>query len=243
MDRRGWPDPSLLPYLSNGTYSLQSVATDAANNTDTSEPITVTVNNQPPTVSVLIPSGGASLSGSTALLDASASSAVGIASVTYEVSGNGLTDQVIATGTPTIYGWLAQWNTTAVPNGTYSLASVATDTVAEATTSASVSVTVDNAPPTTAVLIPSTGTTQSGTTAPLDAGSSANVTTLTYELSGGPSNLSDQVIATGTPTIYGWLAQWNTTAVPNGTYSLVSVAAYRNGVSTTSAPVTINVNN
>ena len=239
----GWLAKWNTASVSNGTYSLQSVATDAANNTDTSEPITVTVNNQPPTVSVLIPSGGASLSGSTALLDASASSAVGIASVTYEVSGNGLTDQVIATGTPTIYGWLAQWNTTAVPNGTYSLASVATDTVAEATTSASVSVTVDNAPTTTAVLIPSTGTTQSGTTAPLDAGSSANVTTLTYELSGGPSNLSDQVIATGTPTIYGWLAQWNTTAVPNGTYSLVSVAAYPNGVSTTSAPVTINVNN
>jgi hypothetical protein len=39
------------------------------------------------------------------------------------------------------------------------------------------------------------------------------VTTVTYELSGGPSNLSDQSIATGSPTYYGWLAQWNTTAV------------------------------
>jgi uncharacterized protein YjbI with pentapeptide repeats len=239
----GWLAKWNTASVSNGVYSLQSVATDAANNTDTSEPITVTVNNQPPTTSVLIPSGGASLSGSTALLDASASSKVGIASVTYEVSGNGLTNQVIATGTPTLYGYLAQWNTTAVPNGTYSLASVATDTVAEATTSASVSVTVDNAPPTTAVLIPSTGTTQSGTTAVLDASSSANVTTVTYELSGGPSNLSDQSIATGSPTYYGWLAQWNTTAVHNGTYSLVSVASYLNGASTTSAPVTINVNN
>ena len=227
----------------NGSYSLQSVATDAANNTDASEPITVTVNNQPPTTSVLIPSGGASLSGSTALLDVSASSAVGIASVTYELSGNGLTGQVIATGTPTLYGYLAQWNTTAVPNGTYSLVSVATDTMGEATTSGSVNVTVDNSPPTTAVLVPSTGTIQSGTTALLDASSSANVTAVTYELSGGPSNLSDQPIATGSPTYYGWLAHWNTTAVPNGTYSLVSVAAYRNGASTTSTPVTISVNN
>jgi uncharacterized protein YjbI with pentapeptide repeats len=239
----GWLAKWNTASVSNGAYSLQSVATDAANNTDASEPITVTVNNQPLTTSVLIPSGGASLSGPTALLDASASSAVGIASVTYEVSGNGLTDQVIATGTPTLYGYLAQWNTTAVPNGTYSLVSVATDTLAEATTSASVSVTVDNASPTTAVLIPSTGTTQSGTTALLDASSSANVTTVTYELSGGPSNLSDQPIATGSPTYYGWLAHWNTTAVRNGTYSLVSVAAYLNGVSTTSAPVTINVTN
>ena len=239
----GWLVKWNTASVSNGAYSLQSVATDAANNTDTSEPITVTVHNQPPTTSVLIPSAGASLSGGAALLDASASSALGIASVTYEVSGNGLTDKVIATGTPTLYGYLAQWNTTAVPNGIYSLVSVATDTVAETTTSASVSITVDNAPPTTAVLIPSTGTTQSGTTALLDANSSANVTTVTYELSGGPSNLSDQVIATGSPTYYGWLAQWNTTAVLNGSYSLVSVASYLNGVSTTSAPVTINVNN
>jgi hypothetical protein len=238
----GWLAKWNTASVPNGTYSLQSVATDAANNTDTSEPITVTVNNQP-TTSVLIPSGGASLSGSTALLDASASSAVGIASVTYELSGNGLTDQVIATGTPTLYGYLARWNTTAVPNGTYSLTSVATDTVADATTSASVSITVDNAPPTTAVLIPSTGTTQSGTTALLDANSSANVTTVTYELSGGPSNLSDLPIATGTLTYYGWLAEWNTTTVPDGSYSLVSVASYLNGVRTTSAPVTINVNN
>ena len=47
------------------------------------------------------------------------------------MSGGTLTNQVIATATPTIYGWLAQWNTTTVPNGTYSLESVATDTVAE----------------------------------------------------------------------------------------------------------------
>ena len=239
----GWLASWTTTSVPNGTYTLQSVTTDAAANTDTSEPITVTVNNQPPTTAVLIPSGGANLSGPKALLDASASSAVGIASVTYAVSGNGLTNQVVATGTRTLYGYLAQWNTTAVPNGTYDLSSVATDTVAEVTSSASVTVTVDNPPPTTAVLIPSTGTTQSGTTALLDASSSANVNTVTYELSGGPSNLSHQPIATGSLSYYGWLAEWNTTAVPNGTYSLVSVAAYPNGVSTTSAPVTINVNN
>ena len=239
----GWLASWTTTSVPNGTYALQSVTTDAAANTDTSEPITVTVNNQPPTTAVLIPSGGANLSGPKALLDASASSAVGIASVTYAVSGNGLTNQVVATGTRTLYGYLAQWNTTAVPNGTYDLSSVATDTVAEVTSSASVTVTVDNPPPTTAVLIPSTGTTQSGTTALLDASSSANVNTVTYELSGGPSNLSHQPIATGSLSYYGWLAEWNTTAVPNGTYSLVSVAAYPNGVSTTSAPVTINVNN
>jgi hypothetical protein len=225
----------------NGTYTLQSVATDAAGFTTMSDPITVTVNNQPPTTAVLIPSGGATLSGVITLLDASASSAAGIASVTYEVSGNGPSDQVVATGTPTLYGYLAQWNTTAVPNGTYTLQSVATDTVAEATTSAPVSVTVDNAPPTCAVLIPSNGASQSGTAALLGASASPNVTSVTYELTGG--TLTKQVVATGTPTLYGWLAEWNATSVPNGTYQLNSVASYAGGVRGASTPRTITVSN
>jgi hypothetical protein len=148
---------------------------------------------------------------------------------------------VIATATPTYYGWLVQWNTTSVPNGTYTLQSVATDTVAESAPSAPVTVTVDNPAPSTAVIIPSTGATQSGTSALLDASASANVTSVTFELSGG--TLSDHVIATGTPTYYGWLVQWNTTSVPNGTYTLQSVASYAGGVSGTSQGIMISIAN
>ena len=238
----GWAAKWNTTSVPNGTYMLQSVATDTAASTETSIPITVKVNNPPPpTTAVLIPSGGASLSSATALLDASASSALGIASVSFEVSGNGLSDRVIATATPTLFGYLAQWNTTAVPNGTYDVMSVATDTAARSTTSAPVSVTVDNAPPSTAVLYPSTGATQSGASALLDASASAHVTSVTYELTGG--TLTNQVVATATPTLYGWLAQWNTTTVPNGTYTLHSVASYAGGVSGTSPPTTITVSN
>jgi uncharacterized protein YjbI with pentapeptide repeats len=237
----GWLAKWNTASVPNGTYTLQSVATDADDNSDTSTPITVTVNNQPPVTAVLIPSNGATVSGATALLDASASSAVGIASITFEVSGGTLSDQVIGTATPTIYGYLAQWNTTAVPNGTYSLQSVATDTVAETTTSSPITVTVDNPAPTTTVLIPSNGATQSGTAALLDASASANVTSVKYELTGG--TLTDQVVATATATYYGWLGQWNTTTVPNGTYTLQSVAAYSGGVTGTSPGVTVTVAN
>jgi hypothetical protein len=237
----GWIAKWNTTTLPNGTYKLQSVATDAAHNIYTSEPITVTVNNPPPATAVLIPSGAARVSGPTALLDASASSAAGLPSVTFEVRGNGLTNQVVATGTPTLYGYLAQWNTTAVPNGTYHLVSVATDAVGEATTSAMVRVTVDNAPPSTAVLIPANGASQSGTAALLDASASAHVTKVTYELTGG--TLTDQVVATGTPSLYGWLAEWNTATVPNGTYDLKTVASFAGGVSGMSPPITINVNN
>ena len=89
--------------------------------------------------------------------------------------------------------------------------------------------TVNNPPPTTAVLIPATGSTQSGGTAVLDANASANVTSVKFELTGG--TLNDQVISTASPTIYGWVGQWNTTTIPNGTYTLQSVASYAGGVS------------
>lgn len=219
------------------------MATDTADSFHTSEPITVTVNNQPKTA-VLIPSQDFDVfTGTQSLLDASASSpAFGIASVTFELSGNGLTNQVVATGTPTLYGYVAQWNTFTVPDGTFTLQSVATDTEGQSTTSFGVVVNVGNSSPSTAVLIPATGATQSGTAALLDASASSGVTSVTYELSG--NGLTNQVIATGTLTLYGWLAQWNTTNVPNGTYSLASIASYAGGLSGTSYPrIAITVSN
>jgi uncharacterized protein YjbI with pentapeptide repeats len=226
----------------NGTYSLQSVATDAANNTSTSAPVSVTITNAAPTTTVLLPSNGATVSGST-YLDASATS--GVTNVAYELSGgpSNLSDQVIATAAATYYGWLATWNTTSVPNGTYSLQSVASAGGGPSGTSAAVSITVANTAPTTTVLVPANGASLSGTATVLDASAGSGVTSVTYELSGGPSNLNDQVIATATPTYYGWYAPWNTTSVPDGTYSLQSVAAYSGGVSGTSPPVSVTVAN
>lgn len=61
-----------------------------------------------------------------------------------------------------------------------------------------------------------------------------------FVVSGG--SLSDQVVGTGTPTLYGWLAEWDTTTVPNGTYSLQSVA--QEDVTTVmSPPITLTVQN
>jgi Bacterial Ig domain len=196
-----------------------------------------TGSNPPPSTSVLIPSNGAALSGSTTL-DASASNAT---SVEFRLFGGiyGYNAPVLCTATPTIYGWLCSWNTTTVPNGSYVLLSEAFNSTGS-TYSSGVNITVSN-PPTTSVLIPSNGATQSGTAALLDASASTSVTSVKYELTGG--TITDQVVATATPTYYGWLAQWNTTTVPNGTYTLQSVASYSGGSSASSSPVTITVNN
>ena len=91
----------------------------------------------------------------------------------FELSGGTLSDQVIATATPTLFGWLAKWNTTGVPNGTYSLQSVATDATNNTDASEPITVTVNNQPPTTSVLIPSGGASVSGTTALLDTSASS----------------------------------------------------------------------
>jgi hypothetical protein len=184
----------------------------------------------------LLPSNGAAVSGST-WLDAGASSPVGIASVTFEVSGGSISDKVVSSSGATLYGYIGAWDTTDVPNGTYTLQSVATDTLGQSSTSVPITVTVNNQPPTTSVLIPCDGATQSGTAALLDASASAKVSRVSFELTGG--TLTNQVIAAGFPTLYGWLAEWNTTSVPKGTYTLTSVASYAGGVSGTSPPITI----
>ena len=170
-----------------------------------------------PATSVLAPSSGATLSGHTTL-DASASNAN---TVEFVLSGGSYSNHVIGTATPTIYGWLYNWDTTTVPNGAYTLRSEAFNSTGSAF-SPGVNVTVNNPPPpTTTVLAPSNGASLSGTGASLDA-SASNATRVEFLLFGG--GYWGKVIGTATPTIYGWLFSWNTTSVANGSYVLASEA-------------------
>jgi surface antigen len=192
----------------------------------------------PPTTSVLVPSNGATLSGSTTL-DASASNAT---SVEFWLLGGsyGFSGHLVGTATATIYGWLDSWNTTTVPNGTYLLLSEAFG-AGGSTFSSAVSITVtNNLPPTTSVIIPSNGATLSGTTT-LDA-SASNATSVEFRLFGGSYGLNAPVICTASPTYYGWLCNWNTTTVPNGTYFLAS-EAFGAGGSAFSSGVSVTVKN
>ena len=239
----GWLANWNTTSVPNGTYTLQSVATNAGGVGGTSPGITVSVDNTPPTTAVVVPSNGATLSGSSTTLDATASDIVGVTKVEYHLTGGSLTNAVIARAAPTIYGWLAIWNTTSVPNGTYTLQSVATNAGGVSGTSPGITVNVDNTPPTTAVVVPSNGATLSGSSTALDATASdiIGVTKVEYHLTGG--SLTNAVIARAAPTIYGWLAIWNTTSVPNGTYTLQSVATNAGGVGGTSPGITVTIAN
>ena len=119
------------------------MAYDAGGLSTYSTGITVNVNNPLPSTSVLFPSSGATLSGS-GLLDASASGNVAVTKVEFRLTGGALNNALIATATPTYYGWLAGWNTTTVPNGTYTLQSVAYDASGNSGKSAGVTITVAN---------------------------------------------------------------------------------------------------
>jgi hypothetical protein len=190
-----------------------------------------------PSTNVLLPSNGATLTGSQ-YLDASASDTGGVAKVEFHLTGGTLNNALIATATPTFYGWLAGWNTATVANGTYTLQSVAYDAPGASGTSTGVTITVNN-PPTTTVIIPSNGATLSGTAATLDAIAS-NATSVEFVLFGG--GYWDHVIGTATPTYYGWLYSWNTKTVANGSYVLFS-EAFNSGGSAFSPGVNITVTN
>lgn len=194
-----------------------------------------------PDSNVLVPAPGVTVSGTQVVLDATANG--GTTQLNFELSGGSLSDSVIATvNTESLWGWATTWNSTTVPNGVYDLLAVPVPPV-QVEQSGEISITVNNPAPATAVVLPANNATVSGTTTYFDATASSGVTNVTYELSGGPSDLNDVQVATGTGTLFGWLAVWNTTTVPNGNYTLQSVASYSSGVTGTSAPIGFAVDN
>lgn len=189
---------------------------------------------QAPSTAVLVPANEATVSGAGVVLDAGASA--GVTKVLFELTGGSLSDSVIATAKATEYGWIASWDSTTVPNGSYALQSVATAS-GSSVASSGISITVDNSP-TTNILLPSSGSTLSGSTY-LDA-SAANATGVEFLVFGGAYGYAAPVVCTATPTLYGWLCGWNTLSVPDNTYALVAEASNAAGNAFSSVSITIN---
>jgi hypothetical protein len=131
----------------NGSHTLTAVARDPLGLLYfTSDPVTVTVSNAappdttPPTVSITSPSNGATVSGTTQV-SATASDNVGVAGVQFLVDGATLGAE--DTSSP----YAVSWNTTTASNGSHQLTATARDAAGNRTTSATVTVTVSNAPP------------------------------------------------------------------------------------------------
>jgi hypothetical protein len=234
----------------NGSHTLTAVARDAAGNSRTSAPVTVTVANAPPppppdttppTVSVTFPASGATVSGTTSVT-ASASDNVGVVGVQFLLDGANLGAE--DTSAP----YSISWNTTGTANGSHTLTAVARDAAGNSRTSALVTVTVSNAspppppppvdttPPTVSITSPSNGATISATvTVTASAADNVGVVGVQFQLDG----INGGAEATTAP----YSVPWDTTTASNGSHILTAVARDAAGNRTPSAPVTVTVSN
>ncbi|MFM8303455.1 MAG: arylsulfotransferase family protein [Actinomycetota bacterium] len=187
-----------------------------------------------PQADMASPSDGAVVSNSTWLV---ADTRGLVASTEFRLAGNGLTDRPIASGTLGVYGWMAGWDSSSVPNGTYSVYVRASSGSGAVADSMPVSVTVDNAASVT-IADPVNGAVVSGLRW-LAAGTTGFTTKVEFRITG--KRLKDRLLGVATATPYGWLFPWDSTTVAKGTYRLVARAYDGSGRSIDSAPVTISV--
>ena len=225
--------------LSNGNHILTAVASDAAGNSATSAQVAVKVNNTnpdttPPTVSMSAPANGATVSG-TVSITANASDNVGVASVQFQLDGANFGS--LDTASP----YSVSWNTTTSSNGSHTLRAIAKDAAGNSATSTAVTVTVSNSttdttPPTVSISAPANGATVSGTVSvTANASDNVGVASVQFQLDGA------NVGALDTTAPYSF--SWNTTTATNASHTVRAIAKDAAGNSTTSAGVTVTVNN
>src|SRR5207247_605507 len=86
-----------------------------------------------------------------------ASDNVGVVGVQFKLDGTNLGAE------NTTAPYVVSWNTTTASTGSHTLTAVARDAAGNTATSATVTVTVDNSPPTVSITSPANGATVSGT--------------------------------------------------------------------------------
>jgi chitinase len=173
----------------NGDYDFTVEVSRAEEPTVVAVPIRYTVtggqnypDTTPPTVNIVNPSSGASLSG-TASITAGVYDSEGIAKVEFYING-----ALASTDTAPTYNYA--WDTTAVANGTYTLQAKAYDTSNNSTMSAPKTVTVanqDTTAPNLTILSPTAGTTVkkgSVVNISVEASDNVGVTRLDYYVDG-----------------------------------------------------------
>lgn len=135
--------------------------------------VTPTPDTTAPTVSLMAPTSGSTVSGSNVTVSANASDNVGVAGVQFKLDGANLGVEDTTAPYSTI------WNTTSYLNAAYSITAVARDSAGNTTTSTSVSATVNNVVPTTSTT-PTTTTPVLDTTKPAVSISAPAPMTTTY---------------------------------------------------------------
>ncbi|MBM3261283.1 hypothetical protein FJY93_02590, partial [Candidatus Kaiserbacteria bacterium] len=185
----------------------------------------------PPTVSITAPSNGATVAGTIAV-NATASDNIGVAGVQFKLDGANLGAE------DTTSPYSVSYNTTSTANGSHTLTAVARDAAGNTTTSSPISVTVSNdvTAPTVSITAPSNGATVAGTIA-VNATASDNVGVVGVQFKLDGANLGAE------DTTSPYSTSWSTTGSANGSHTLTAVARDAAGNQTTSAVVSVTVNN
>jgi hypothetical protein len=224
-----------------GPYEVTSTASFPGGQSVASSPVPIYVSNQPPTSQMILPSNGAIVSGNS-VLDAGAQS--GTQTVQFEISDGSPENNVVLPATPTYYGWLAVWDTTDVPNGVYLVVPVVSWEGGVGATGPAITVTVDNVPLQTQLVLPKNASEISGNVVFDASALGSNITGVYFVVSVG--SVSDDFL-TATPTYFGWIGEWNSLACPpgypNGSYVFQSVVTQAGGGAAMSPPVDVTLSN
>jgi peptidoglycan/LPS O-acetylase OafA/YrhL len=105
---------------------------------------TDTADHTPLTTAVIIPASGKVLTGTNVVLDAIASDNIAISKVQFVLTGGMYNRSVIGAARSTLGGFILVWNSESVPNGTYSLRSLATTEARSTKYSRGITVTIRN---------------------------------------------------------------------------------------------------
>src|ERR1700733_2422727 len=241
------PDIAASPYvyvldsstLSNAAHSISAVATDNNGISTTSASVAVKVDNAvkdttPPTVSITAPANAAKVSGVVAVT-ATAFDNVSVANVQFELDGANV-------GAPDLAAPYAySWDTTKSVNGSHTLKAIATDGAGNTTTSAVVTVTVNNSaadktPPTILITSPTPSATVSGTVGvTATASDNTGIASVQFQVDGVNTGAQEAAAPYG--------ISWDTTKVANGVHKLDAIAKDAAGNATTSATVSVTVSN
>lgn len=214
-----------------GAHTLTTRARDSAGHVTTSAPVEVTVvDTTAPTVAITAPAAGASVIG-TVVVAASASDAGGVAEVAFLLDGTAIATDAAAP-------YFVAWDTVPVAAGPHVLTARATDSAGNATTSAPVAITVtkDTTPPAVAITSPADGATVAyGVAIQASASDDHELASVAFFVDG---------TAIGSDPVAPYAATWDTgTDANNGPHTLTARAVDRYGNATTSAPITVTVDN
>ena len=199
-------------------------------------------------VSVVLPSAGATLSG-TQFFDA-VPNGTGDTGVQFLLVnppppprqppsncefGQGLNGCLVGDATLTWVGWVVQFNTESVPNGTYLLGV----NVQPGNVMTSIPVTISNPPPT--IVLPTNNSTVSGNQTVFDCVPPPGMSAVSFWVGNPASPIGlQQVGGSASLTLFGWL-YIGSLNLPNGTYQLVCGATYPEGGMGFGPPITITV--